>query len=158
MEKSIDQQVQAYWKAFVQQRIVESAAVDTGYQVWPFGSSPKMADKLGALVVQGIKTATASLLWSYEAEEQPYPIVGGYNIILDGQGFLICILRTTQVYIAPFDEVDEEQAFLEGEGDRTLRYWREVHWDYFEEECRSLGKTPDSKMPIVCERFTLVFK
>lgn len=158
MEPFIDQQVQAYWEAFVQQGAVESVAAEAGYQVWPFGSSPNMADKLGALVVQGIKTATASLLWSYDAEEQPYPVVGGYNIILDGQGLPICILLTTKVYIAPFDEVDEEQAFLEGEGDRTLRYWREVHWQYFEDECLRLNRTPDPKMPIVCERFTLVFK
>lgn len=149
---SDDQQIQAYWEAF--ERLT---GVEAGYQAWPFGSTPDMADRLGALVLSGIKTATASLTWSYEFGNDEQPLVGGYSVILDGRGQPMCIIRTTRLYVVPFDEVDEEQAYLEGEGDRTLAYWREAHWEFFEEECRSLGRQPDPKMPVVCERFERVY-
>lgn len=158
METPSNQTVQAYWEAFVRLGTIDPAAAEAGYQAWPFGSNPDMADRLGALVLQGIKTATASLVWSYEVDDQPYPVVGGYSIILDGRSLPLCIIQTIKLYVAPFDEVDEEQAYLEGEGDRTLQYWRDVHWQFFEEECRQLGRNPDPKMPVICERFTLVHR
>ena len=59
--------------------------------------------------------------------------------------------------IAPYEEVGEAFAAAEGEGDGSLRYWREVHWLYFSRECARLGKQPSLTMPVVCERFTLAF-
>jgi uncharacterized protein YhfF len=117
-----------------------------------------MADRLGDLVRKGLKTATASLVWSLEAGSEPYPSVGDYSIILDGRGLPMCIIQTTDLRVIPFDEVDEEHAYLEGEGDRSLRYWREAHWDYFGEECRQMGREPSERMPILCERFALVHR
>ncbi|TFH31677.1 MAG: ASCH domain-containing protein, partial [Anaerolineales bacterium] len=55
------------------------------------------------------------------------------------------------------DEVDEEQAYLEGEGDRSLAYWRDVHWNFFSRECAQIGREPSEHMPVLCERFKLVF-
>ncbi len=50
-----------------------------------------------------------------------------------------------------FNEVDEAFAFDEGEGDRTLAYWRKAHQRYFE---RQGMDSPD--MILYCERFCLV--
>ena len=148
--------VQAYWQAFLGHLLPE-APIPPGYQAWGFGDSPDAADKLGALVKQGIKTATASLVWVYEAEGETFPEAGDYSIILDGEGKPICIIRTTRVYVCPFNEVDDEQAYLEGEGDRSLNYWREVHWRFFGRECDQIGRTPEETMPVLCERFELVY-
>jgi uncharacterized protein YhfF len=47
-----------------------------------------------------------------------------------------------------FDDVDEQFAYDEGEGDRSLAYWREAHKCYF----TRLGLfQPD--MMLWCERF-----
>lgn len=35
--------------------------------------------------------------------------------------------KTTNVYIVPFNEVSIKYAFKEGEGDKSLSYWRRVH-------------------------------
>jgi len=115
-----------------------------------------MADRLGDLVRRGVKTATATLVWSLEVGDEPYPAVGEYSIILDGNGLPMCIIQTTSLKVLPFDEVDDEHAYLEGEGDRSLGYWRKAHWSFFGEECRRIGKEPTAKMPVLCERFTLV--
>jgi uncharacterized protein YhfF len=76
---------------------------------------------------------------------------------LDGRGQPICIIQTTELEVKAFNEVGEEHAYLEGEGDRSLKSWREVHWKFFSEECSNIGRVPDLKMPVFCERFSLVF-
>jgi uncharacterized protein YhfF len=59
--------------------------------------------------------------------------------------------------ILPFSEVDEEFARDYGEGDRTLAWWRPNLWRYYEQECRSLSRTPSEDMPLICERFEVVY-
>ncbi|MDX2137172.1 MAG: ASCH domain-containing protein, partial [Chloroflexota bacterium] len=127
------------------------------YEAWAFGDSEAMADELSALVREGIKTATASLLWEYENEGSSLPQVGAYSIILDGGGQPQCIIRTTEVIIRPFNEFDAAFAYDEGEGDRTLAFWRRAHWDFFTRTCAVIGRTPDETMPIVGERFERVY-
>jgi uncharacterized protein YhfF len=56
----------------------------------------------------------------------------------------------------PFNEVDAQFAFDEGEGDQSLDYWREVHWDYFSRRCAEMNKEPSNTMPVNCERFELL--
>jgi uncharacterized protein YhfF len=76
---------------------------------------------------------------------------------LDGQGQPVCIIQTTQVEIKPFNQVDADFAAAEGEGDRSLAYWRDVHWRFFSRECQTIGREPSLTIPVVCERFRLVY-
>lgn len=128
------------------------------YDAWSFGNNPSMANELAELVVQGIKTGTASLYQLYELENSLLPPVGGLNIILDGDNNAVCITETTKVYICPFLEVTEEHAFKEGEGDRSLSYWRKVHKDFFSRELKEYDIMFDINMLVVCEEFRVVFK
>jgi uncharacterized protein YhfF len=117
-----------------------------------------MADELGALISAGTKTATCSALWEYEAEGEPLPRVGTKTIVLDGKGDPFCIIETIEVEVRPFDDVDERFAYEEGEGDRSLRYWRDAHWRFFSRTLPKIGKEPTLNMPLVCERFRVVYK
>ena len=123
---------------------------------WSFGATPEHADELVALVLAGTKTATASALWDYEAEDEPLPQVGTMGIVLDGAGHPRALVETTEVRVVPFDEVDAEHAFLEGEGDRSLAHWREVHQRFFTEH-PSHDRGFDPAMPLVLERFRVVY-
>lgn len=152
------QRLEEYWASFLRTFGPGVTVPPDRYQAWSFGNTPEMADDLGGLVRQGLKTATACLVWSIEAENEPFPEVGDYSIILDGRARPLCIIQTTRTYVLPFDEVDAEQAFLEGEGDRSLAYWRKVHWEFFGAECRQIGREPTGKMPVLCERFVLAHK
>lgn len=125
---------------------------------WQFGDSPELADELGHLVHAGNKTATCSALWEYEADGDPLPQAGAYSVILDGRDEPICIIQSVEIAIRPYDEVDARFAAEEGEGDRSLAYWRDGHWRFFGRSLQRIGKTPDLKMPLVCERFRLVFR
>lgn len=124
---------------------------------WYFCNTEPCAQELGELVQRGIKTATASLLWTYEAEGEVLPEVGGISVITDWHGEPMCIIETTRVYILPFNQVDAEQAYEEGEGDRSLAYWREVHWRFFGQEAQAIGREVTEDMPVICERFRLLY-
>jgi uncharacterized protein YhfF len=156
MSEAHSSKIEAYWGSFLES-VGEDDTIPLTYEAWGFGDSPKMADSLGALVREGIKTATASLVWAYEAEDEALPEVGDYSIILDGHEEPLCIIQTTKVTIRPFNEVDAEHAYLEGEGDRSLAFWQDVHWKFFGRECAGLGREPSQEMPVLCERFKLVY-
>ena len=123
------------------------------YDAWAFGGD---ADGLAELVKNGIKTATCSAYVFYELEDEELPKVGEYGVILDGQDEAVCIIKTTKVYVTAYDEVTEEHAFKEGEGDRSLEYWRKVHKEFFTEELKEIGQEFDEKMKLVCEEFEVV--
>jgi len=126
----------------------------TPYEAWAFGGAP---DKLAQLVLAGVKTATASALELFEAESEPTPQVGDYSVILDAQGQALCVIRTTRVTVVPFPEVSALHAWLEGEGDRTLVYWREVHHEFFTNEYASINRPFREDMPVICEEFEMVY-
>lgn len=122
---------------------------------WSFGATASQADRLLALVLEGTKTATASALWDYEAQEQDVPEPGGLSIVLDGAGRPRALIVTTGVRVVPFREVDAEHAAAEGEGDRSLRYWRESHRRFFTEHAAHDAGFSDD-MPVVLERFEVL--
>ncbi|MGN8645855.1 ASCH domain-containing protein [Gracilibacillus sp. HCP3S3_G5_1] len=147
-----NREIEEYWQAF---KKVTMNAPDT-YDTWPFGATQQQADDLAQLVLKGKKTATSSAYKIYQDENEALPYVGLYNIILNGNNLPVAILKTIEVTIVPFNEVTEEHAFLEGEGDRSLSYWREVHQDFFEMELKTINQSFNENILVVCERFELV--
>ena len=152
------EQIKAYWKSYLATLPESSTIREERYVVEGWGDLPQDADELGALIANGTKTATCSALWEYEAGDEPLPKVGLKTIILDGNGDPLCIVETTEVEVRPYDEVDARFAYAEGEGDRSLEYWREVHWRFFSRTLPNIGKEPTSNMPLVCERFRVIYK
>lgn len=45
-----------------------------------------------------------------------------------------------------------------GDGDRSLEFWRAAHWPYFVRELAELGIEATRDMPVVCERFEVVYR
>jgi uncharacterized protein YhfF len=120
---------------------------------WQFGADP---DQLARLVMAGIKTATCSGYVFYEDENEPLPSVGDYSIILSGEDEPLAIIQTVKVEVLPMNEVSEEFAIAEGEGDRTYTYWWDAHEKFFKEELDRIGHTFQVDMLLVCERFELI--
>ncbi|MBP3976479.1 ASCH domain-containing protein [Microbacterium sp. BLY] len=144
--------IEDYWR---EARTALPHLPETLPEAWGFGATPEHADELLELVLAGIKVGTASSLWDYEESGEPLPTVGELSIILDGTGAPRAVIETTAIDIVPFDEVDEAHAFAEGEGDRTLAHWRDVHERYWRTHSENpRGYAPD--MPVVCERFRLL--
>jgi uncharacterized protein YhfF len=150
--------VKNYWEQFLASLPLDSPYLSKIYVAEGWGDGPVMADELGALIVQGIKTATCSALWEWEAEGNPVPQKGLITVALDGHGEPLCIVETVEVTIRKYNEVNAEFARDEGEGDLSLNYWREAHKNYFSRVLPKIGKEFSEEMPLVCERFKLIYK
>ena len=117
-----------------------------GLRSFAFGDGPQLADELLDLVIRGVKTATCS------TEDEPNASKPGERwIVRDGRGTPACVIETTEVTYRRFPEVDAAFAYEEGEGDRSLVYWRSAHRTYFGRQ----GKFREDMM-LMCERFRLV--
>jgi uncharacterized protein YhfF len=124
---------------------------------WHFCDNEADANECLQLVLNQIKQATSPSLWWYQANTIPLPKIGDLNLVTNWQGEAKCIIETTEVTIVPFNQVTPAYAALEGEGDKSLAYWRKVHWDYYHRELDGTQYIPRDDMPIVCEVFKLVF-
>lgn len=142
--------IEAFWAEFV-----EATGIDGPYEAWAFGdpSLPDLATELALLVRDGPKRATASLASEYEEEGEKLPEAGDLSLILDGEGEPVCVIRTTKVEVRRFGDVDEAFAWDEGEGDRTLDWWRRAHLWFFEQQ----GVPVDDDTDMVLERFELLW-
>lgn len=148
---------EAYWLRFVEalpeqdpRRMVEPDA-------FGFGGEGELADDLAALVLAGKKRATTSLPIEYTSQGEPLPRPGDLSIILDGKGRPVGIIERTSVDLVSFDSVTEEYAAYEGEGDGSLREWREAHIRYFDTVLSRLGGKLEGSTPVLCQRFQLVW-
>lgn len=104
-----------YWSAYCK----ATAWHGSEYDVIRFGDSDSMAEELLALVLNGTKRATASLLRDYSEANLPVPQPGDHVMVLDARNEPCCIYRSSDVRIGPLISVDERFAWDEGEGDRT---------------------------------------
>ena len=59
----------------------------------------------------------------------------------------------THTWICKFNEVTKEHAYEEGEGDRSLEYWRKAHKEFF-----SQYEDFSEEDNVLCEKFKVVKK
>ncbi|TPQ36184.1 ASCH domain-containing protein [Bradyrhizobium guangdongense] len=115
-------------------------------RTFAFGDGPALADELVELVIKGAKTATCS------TEDEPNTSSPGEQwVVLDGSGEPRCVIESTEITYRRYNEVEADFAYEEGEGDRSLAYWRDAHRNYF----GRLGRFSEDMM-LMCERFRLV--
>jgi uncharacterized protein YhfF len=127
------------------------------YEAFHFHDNEQGAMELARLVLSGVKRGSASLVWTYEHDNKVPPWPGSLSIMTDWSGNALGIIETRSIEAVPFDDVTAAFAACEGEGDMTLRHWRQGHWDYFTRECKRIGRQPEPRMLVLCERFDLVF-
>lgn len=150
--------IEAFWQQYLDTLPAGHHHHEATYTAWGFGDSPTMADALGNLVLNGPKRATASALMVYELEEdEVMPTAGDISIILNGNQEPLCIIETTEVRIKPFADVDEQFAYDEGEGDRTLSDWKAGHERFFRRELAQYGLDFSEDMLVVLERFAMIY-
>ena len=145
-----------FWRRFE----AEAGGIDPArfYEAFYFGDSEAMANALADLVLQGRKRATAGLLWSFEQEGKALPRSGDLSVVTDWAGSPLCVIETLRVDVVPFVVVTAEFAAVEGEGDRSLEFWRREHASAFTRECARIGRVFNDAMPVACERFEVVFR
>ena len=144
------------WAEFCSKKGID---INTPYEAWSFGGEDEASDELARLAVCGKKFGTASLYDLYVLEDavDEIPKIGDYSVILDSKGEALCVIRDYEVSIRAFGEVPPFHAYSEGEGDRSLGYWRGVHRYFFEREIKGTGLSFTDESKIVCEKFSVEY-
>lgn len=150
-------EVDAFWQRF-QPAAGRAGRVGLAPEAWPFGDSVELADDLIALVLTGIKRATAGAVADYEHQNEPLPTAGQLEIATDGLMRPRAVLELTEVRVGPLSSVDAAFAYDEGEGDRSLAYWVEAHKGFFQRYLPTIGVAFSPDMPTVFQRFKVVYQ
>lgn len=141
--------VQRYWDEFCKTQTQKDLVYREAFQ---FGVE---ADWLAVLVVEGKKTATTSGFIFYEIEKEDIPKAGEYSIVLNSNNEPVAIIQVESVEVLAMNEVTEEFALAEGEGDYD--FWWDAHVKFFTETLKEYDKEFSPDMLVVCERFKKVY-
>ncbi len=144
------------WGDFLDKHL-EFASEDAP-KVIHFCDNEKDANTCVDLVCKDIKRATSHSLLGLQLRHEELPKIGDFAVVTDWSGKAKCVIRTTSVRLVPFFSVREEHARLEGEGDKSLEYWKKTHWDYYTRELGEFGRTPLESMIVVFEQFETLFQ
>lgn len=144
-----------YWSEF-QDNNPEYKQIETPSSYY-FCDNEKDADDCAELVREGIKQATTHSLAWFDIHQESLPAVGDLAIVTDWRGNPKAIIKTTKVEIIRFNDITSEYAFIEGEGDKSLGYWKEVHWAYYTRELSEHNLEPILDMELVCEHFETIW-
>ncbi|MBO4913380.1 MAG: GNAT family N-acetyltransferase [Butyrivibrio sp.] len=133
--------------------------IDTPYEAWAFGGEKDASDELAQLVLAGRKIGTASLYDAYVAEDalDMIPKAGDYSVIMNSKEEALCVVRDYDVYTRLFKEVSPFHAYSEGEGNRSLGCWREVHRAFFDQDALDTGVKFTEESKVICEKFSVEY-
>ena len=115
------------------------------------------ANTCAELVKNGIKKATTDSLLGLQYRNEPLPKIGDFKVVTNWEGDAQCIIQLTSVTLKPYFSIDASYAQLEGEGDKSLEYWKKTHWDYYTRELEPFGRVPRESMILVCQEFERIF-
>lgn len=118
------------------------------------GGTPELADDGAARILDGTKTATSSPFWDYADGRIPFP--GALSVLLDGRGEPVGIVETLGVERVRLRDVTEEMARAYGEGERTLRWWRQVIGDWYRDKAARDGQSFSEDDEILWEWIAVV--
>ena len=115
------------------------------------------ANECARLVNDGVKRASCSLKQGYDIDEEPLPVVGRLTVVLNWAEEPVCIIEHKEVSICRFNDVTEEFAALEGEGDGSYMWWREAHIKFFTQYAKEVGANFSEESELVLEVFEKVY-
>lgn len=127
------------------------------YKIRSYGSSRAIGDAIIALVLSGEKTGTFSLASDFDGQPEQAPSVGDYYVVTNFAGEPALLFRITAVEQVPFRGINAEHVLVEGPAARTVPVWRKIHWDYWGALLRARGSEPSEDMPVIFQRFELLF-
>lgn len=152
-KEELNKIIEKYWKRFIEKN---EEYKESEYEVWSFGHTDNLANKLIGYVRERRKTGTSSALEMYEVDEK-VPEESDISIITHGNGLPGCIIKTEEIRKKKFKDITEEEARLEGEGDLSLEYWRNVHEHFFRNEYEEKGKEFSEEIPVIFEIFEVIY-
>ncbi len=122
-----------------------------------FCADEKNANICAGLIKAGKKTASCSMKNYYTHTGEKLPHEGHLLVVTDWEGSPTSIVEIYDVTEVKFNDVNEDFARAEGEGDLSLDWWRKAHRQFFLNECSELQIDCEENMTLVLERFKVVY-
>jgi uncharacterized protein YhfF len=126
-----------------------------GLRTIEFGNPGKSRDTILDFLFNGNKRATAGLLeQDYLAEGEEIEAVGEFLVVVGNELEPLGKIKITRVEIVRFDEVSDEFALAEAEGDLSGDDFRNSHRAFWE----GCGYEINDDSQVVCAYFDLIEK
>lgn len=155
VQQKTDKSVTEIWQQFIKENT--QYAKQKTPESYYFCDNEVDANDCALLVVQGIKQATAGSQWWYEYSNEPLSKIGDLFIITNWEGVAKAVIQIINIQKTPYNQISAEFARIEGEGDKSLTYWKKVHWTYFTREMQPHNLKPTEDMIIICEYFKTIW-
>jgi uncharacterized protein YhfF len=124
-----------------------------GLRTVEFGNPGESRNKILDYLFNGNKRATAGLVeYDYVAENEPIEHVGEILVVVGNNGEDLGRIKVTRVEVVRFDEVPDEFALAEAEGDLSGDDFRKSHGDFWS----SCGYDVKPESEVVLVYFDLV--
>jgi uncharacterized protein YhfF len=138
-----------------------AAMLASDLPVAEFAFPGPLRDQLVAAILAGEKTTTTALVAEYERENEPLPVPGLRQVVIDSAGSPVAVIETTAVRVVRLDDVDLDHALGEGEGYASVAEWRAGHEQFWQsaEMCQALGDpafTVGDDTLVMAQEFRLV--
>ncbi|MDD0851684.1 ASCH domain-containing protein [Halobacteriovorax sp. GB3] len=151
----MEDRVHEFWEEYLE--TLEARPARPNVEIGIAGNEA-IADELLELYLSGKKTAGSGLVKDYELAGDELPKVGNYWIILNSKGEPKCIVKTIRVEFTRFDQVTEEIARAEGEGDLSIEHWRKAHVEFFTPYLKDWQISNLDEETLVTEFYEVVYK
>ena len=145
------------WAEFCSKKNID---INTPYKARGIGTVGEGdADRLTELILQRKKFGTNRLYDEYVLEDalDEIPKPGDYSVIFSSKGEALCVVRGYDVYVRAFGDVPPFHAYAEGEGDRSLKYWRDIHADVFKDFLDGTSMPFNQESRIICVKFSIEY-
>ncbi len=143
-----------FWNRF-RQRCPQ--APEDAPQAFHFCDNQTDADECANLVVSGQKQATAASLAEMEINGYQISEPGDYWIVTNYDGRPRAVIQTRSVEVKALGDADDQFAWDEGEGDRSLAWWKKAHLAYFRRVLKGTDVPVDDSLAIAFERFDTLY-
>lgn len=124
-----------------------------------------LRDALVSAILSGEKTSTAALVEEYARSGEPLPSPSGGDLeaVIDSDGHIVCVTRTTRNYVTKLAHVTDEHARKEGEGYADAHEWRIGHERFWTSEqfVAEMGDPPfilTDDTQVLCSEFEVIEK
>ena len=128
-------------------------------RICEFAIPGTLRDQLVDAVLRGEKTATSSLKVEWELENEPLPLGGERQTVVDSKGEPVGTIEILEAEVIRLADTDLGLARAEGEGFASVAEWREAHEHFWSEEVLPrlpTAATLSDDTLVVVERFRLV--
>ena len=113
---------------FSRSRVCSLAAMPADdLPVMEFAFPGPLRDRLVTAILAGEKTTTTGLVAEYQHANDPLPVPGLREVVVESGGRPVAVIETTTVRVVRLADVDLGHVLGEGEGFASVAEWRAGH-------------------------------